>query len=82
MKADHSCAFSVLGGARLAFMQFNPNGLVITAAFFGLLWFALEHGVDYGVMGALVLVALNVALGWLLLGVIADAPWPRRRGCK
>ena len=60
--------------------NFKPNGLVVTAVFFALLWYALERGVDHGVISALVLVALNVAFGWLLLGVIADVPWPRRRG--
>jgi hypothetical protein len=61
-------------------MRFNPSGLVVTAVFFGLLWYALERGVDYGFMGVLVVVALNVAFGWLLFGGIADWPWPRRRG--
>jgi hypothetical protein len=37
--------------------------------------------VDHGVIGALVVVALNLALGWLLLGVAVESPWPwpRRR---
>ena len=63
-------------------MTFNPSGLVVTAAFYGLLWYALERGVDYGLMGALVIVVLNLALGGLLFGVVAESPWPwlRRRG--
>ena len=60
-------------------MKFNPNGLVVTAVFVGLLWYALDRGVDYGVMGVLVLVALDVAFGGLLFGVIGKLPWPRRR---
>ena len=55
----------------------------MTAVFYGLLWYALERGVDYGLMGALVVIALNLFLGWLMLGVIAESPlgprWPRRR---
>jgi hypothetical protein len=61
-------------------MKFNPNGLVVTAAFFGLLWYAVEHqGVDAGAMQALALVAVSVFFGWLSFGVIHGAPWPRRR---
>ena len=55
-------------------MQFNLRGLIVTAVFFGLLWYALERGLDKGVFGALVAVALSVAVGWLLLGVIAESP--------
>jgi hypothetical protein len=65
-------------------MQFNPSGLIVTVVFFGLLWFAVDRGLDYGIWGALVALALNVALGWLLLGVVAESPlpWPRRRARK
>jgi uncharacterized iron-regulated membrane protein len=61
------------------FVKFNPNGLVVMAVFFGLLWYAVERGVDYGVMGLLVLIALDLAFGGLAIGVIGRWPWPRRR---
>ena len=60
-------------------MKFNPNGLVVTAVFFGFLWYAVERGVDYGVIGALILIALDMAFGGLLFGVVGKLPWPRRR---
>jgi hypothetical protein len=60
-------------------MKFNPSGLIVTAAFFGVLWYAVERGVDYGLMGALVVIALDVAFGGLLLGIVARSPWPRNR---
>jgi hypothetical protein len=67
-------------------MRFNPSGLIVTAVFYGLLWYAFERGVDYGYMQALAVVALSMAAGWLTVGVIAQSPlgllWPRRRGRK
>jgi hypothetical protein len=64
-------------------MKFNRSGLVVAAAFYGLLWYAFARGVDYGYMQALAVVALSVAAGWLTVGVIAQSPlgplWPRRR---
>jgi hypothetical protein len=60
-------------------MQFNPNGLVVTAVFVGMLWYALEYGVDAGILGALILVALTVFFGGLSFGLINQLPWPRRR---
>jgi hypothetical protein len=64
-------------------MKVNPGGIGAAAVFYGLLWYAFERGVDYGLMGALAAVALSVAAGWLSVGVIAHSPlgplWPRRR---
>jgi hypothetical protein len=64
-------------------MKFHPSGLVVAAVFYGLVWYAFERGVDYGLMRALALVALSVAAGWLSVGVIAQSPlgplWTRRR---
>jgi len=63
-------------------MKVNPSALVVAAVFYGLLWYALERGVNYGYMQALAVVALSVAAGWLTVGVIAQSPlgplWPRR----
>jgi hypothetical protein len=67
-------------------MKFHPSGLVVTAVFYGFLWYAFERGVDYGYMQALAVVALSVAAGWLFVGVIAQSPlgprWPLRRARK
>jgi hypothetical protein len=60
-------------------MQFNPKALVVTAVFFGLLWFALERGFGFVALAAVVAVALDAGLGWGLLGFIPEWPWPRWR---
>jgi hypothetical protein len=64
-------------------MRINTSGLVAAAVFYGLLWYAFERGVDYGLMQALAVITLSVAAGWLSVGVIAQSPlgpfWPRRK---
>ena len=63
-------------------MRVNHSGLVVAAAFYGLLWYAFEHDVDYRIM-PLAMVVLSVVAGWVSVGVIADSPlgprWLRRR---
>ena len=68
VKANYTCV-----------MQFNPKGLVVTAVFFGLLWFALERGFGLVALAAVVAVALDAGLGWGLLGFIPEWSWPRWR---
>lgn len=63
-------------------MRLNPNGLVVAAVFYGLLWYALEGHVDYDLMWALVLLGVNVMVGWLVLGALAGSSWPLRRPRK
>jgi hypothetical protein len=52
-------------------VQFNPTGLVVAAMFYGLLWYGFARGVDYNLVGALGVVALNVPFA--LLGVFNDS---------
>ena len=63
-------------------MRVNHTGLVVAAVFYGLLWYALEQGIDSRSM-AIAMVILSVAAGWLSVGVIAESPlgprWLRRR---
>jgi hypothetical protein len=67
-------------------MKVHASALVVAAMFYGLLWYAFESGVDYGLMKALAFIALSVAAGWLTVGVITESPlgplWSRRRGRK
>ena len=60
-----------------ASMQFNPNALLVTAVFVGLLWFTLERGFGFVAIAALVAIALEAALGWGLWTFFPE--WPRRR---
>jgi hypothetical protein len=60
-------------------MQFNPKALVVTAVFFGLLWFTLERGFGFLALAAIVAVALDTTFGWVLFALIPEWPWPRRQ---
>ena len=46
----------------------------MAALFYGLLWYAFDHGGDYGYMQPIAVVALSVAAGWLTVGVITQSP--------
>ena len=58
-------------------MTFHPKGLLVSAGFIALLWFALERGFGLVVLAAVVAVLLDAVLGFGLLNFLPDLP--RRR---
>jgi hypothetical protein len=60
-------------------MKFNPRGLVATAVFFGLVWFALAPASGFVALAAVVAVALDAAFGWGFFGFIPMRSWWRQR---
>jgi hypothetical protein len=61
-------------------MEFHPKALLVTAAFVGLLWFALAGGSGLLTLAGLAAIALEVSVGWGFWRSIPDErfSWFRR----